>query len=265
MIKIAIIWILSLVPLTISAQDVYFDLEDKRITKEKFDRLRFTERLTQSIEIIGDTTYTRLFPFIKNGYLGKERNHLIWNRLQKSTEEDLSAVDFICIRYLHGIKECGGSWTSKSFNKRYRNLKSKLSEIGIVAYVDLYYGKTELHRYDKVGNFCKDEDGYIAEVMIGGHATCKSHILLTRDGYFITVFGETEIGKINLKALELYNYQGKITRVDGKPIHIIGSLYYDQYSHQIDKETYQQLKISGKYKSEVSVVENVKMHFLKIL
>ena len=240
------------------AQEVYLDLDNNVISAQEFRSLQYSNIAATAVEMKNDTTYRSLIPREKSGYLGKSVNDSIWTILQSNADHDLSDLDFVTIKYHHGVVRCGGNWTASMRRRKMKELLSDLSSIGKTAFVYYHFDNKELKRHNEVAEHHQDVNGYIAELMLGGHAICASHIFLSKDGYFRSVVGETGYKYLGRVAKDLYNFNGEFTRVDGRPVHIIGIVYIDEYGQQVSAREYDLLKKTNLYKENIRVVHNIK-------
>ena len=131
-----------------------------------------------------------------------------------------------------------------------------------------HFGDKELKRYNAYNTHIKDEDGFIANLFFGGeHTRCSSTAVLTHDGFYSSQLGEGS--DAYLLANKLYNFEGRLFRIDNKPYHIISyhiiaSYYFDHLENVITKKEYDDLVDSEEYIGEIKVIDNVLVAKLSI-
>lgn len=120
-----------------------------------------------------------------DGVLSKVENNRFWELISAN-----SITEFVVMRYLHGVRVCGGRWTKGSYRNDDKVLNKVLPQFGSFEFRNFHYGEAEQKRYRAVANYQKDIDGEINQMFFGGFSYCSSYVTVRRDGQYIGWFGE---------------------------------------------------------------------------
>lgn len=130
-------------------------------------------------------------PNINQAVLKKEISESIWQWAMDEFEVDTTSIDLLVIQYHHGLKTCGGTWSTKGTRRRENIVLQKIEEKAApAAWLRVRYGDNELERYEELGKFYYDSDLAIYKIFFREQTICGSHAVIAKNGHFVAYDGE---------------------------------------------------------------------------
>jgi hypothetical protein len=166
----------------------YFDENNLEITKSKFDRIRSTNRL---LDIPGDSAnHTKLTLRQKRGKITTRA--LLELLLEKEINQELDSAKPIVIIYYPGKDPCNSSTlaTKEEIQFWHLQLEEGINKIAKTKPIYIYKEEEGLEKYDGVITWHKDPEQTIERLFFEHHYPCNSFIILSKDGNYISYFGE---------------------------------------------------------------------------
>ena len=166
----------------------YFDENNLEIKKSKFDRIRSTNKL---LDIHGDSANHK--KLILREKRGKITNRvLLESLLEKEINQEIDSTKPIVIIYYPGKDPCNSSTstTKEAIQFWYRQLEDGINQIAKTKPIYIYKEKEGLEKYDGVITWHKDPEQTIERLFFEHHYPCNSFVILSKDGNYISYFGE---------------------------------------------------------------------------
>ena len=166
----------------------YFNEKNKEIKKEKFDRIRSSNKL---LDIPGDSLNHKRLTLRENR--GKINNRsYIESLLEKQIGRELDASKPIIIVYYPGKDPCnsGGSATKASRKLWYEELEEGINQIAQTKPLYIYKESDGLNKYKGVMVWHKDPENIIEQSFFNYHYPCSSFVVISKNGNYISYFGE---------------------------------------------------------------------------
>ena len=169
-------------------QTVYLDQNNNQISKKEFERIR---KSNQYLDIPGDSINSKkLISREKTGRIN-DRAKFEQFLAAKLNLDQLSGKPIVVI-YYPGKDRCNSSGaSSKSWIKNwYGQLEKGISNIAPIEPIYVYKDKDGLEKYEGVVKWNKDPDGIIERLFFEYHYPCKSFVVISKTGEYISYFGE---------------------------------------------------------------------------
>ena len=166
----------------------YFDENNLEISKSKFNRIRSTNKL---LDIPGDSVnHKKLTLREKRGKINDKKSLVVL--LEKAMNLELDSNKPIVIIYHPGKDPCNSSGTTdKEWIKNwYGQLEEGLIQVAEVKPLYIYKDNDGLQKYNGILNWNKDPKGTIERIFFKYHYPCKSFVVISKDGEYISYFGE---------------------------------------------------------------------------
>lgn len=166
----------------------YFDENNLEISKSKFNRIRSTNKL---LDIPGDSVnHKKLTLREKRGKINDKKSLELL--LEKVMNLELDSNKPIVIIYHPGKDPCNSSGTTdKEWIKSwYGQLEEGLNQVAEVKPLYIYKDNDGLQKYNGILNWNKDPEGTIERIFFKYHYPCKSFVVISKDGEYISYFGE---------------------------------------------------------------------------
>lgn len=166
----------------------YFDDQYNEISRSKFNKIRSTNEF---LDIPGDSIHHR--KLIGREHQGKLNDY---RKFIQSLEEKLkTSIDInkpIVLIYYPGVDACNSS--SNISEEWIKNWYGQLED-GVKQIIDvepLYICKTfeGLESYQGIIDWKEDTDGFVESLFFKNHYSCKSFMVMSTEGEFISYFGE---------------------------------------------------------------------------
>ena len=166
----------------------YFDENNLEINKSKFDRIRSTNKL---LDIPGDSANHK--KLILREKRGKITNRVLLEALlEKEINQEIDSTKPIVIIYYPGKDPCNSSTstTKEAIQFWYGQLEDGITQIAKTKPIYIYKEKEGLEKYDGVITWHKDPEQTIERLFFEHHYPCNSFVILSKDGNYISYFGE---------------------------------------------------------------------------
>ncbi|MFD2892821.1 hypothetical protein ACFS5J_12445 [Flavobacterium chuncheonense] len=167
----------------------YFDENNVEISKSKFEQICSTNKL---LDIPGDSTnHKKLTLREKRGKITNKA--LLESLIEKEIKQELDSTKPIVIIYYPGKDPCNSSGSaSKELRKTwYRDLEDGINKIAQIKPIYIYKDDDGLKRFAGfINNWYKDPEGTIERLFFKYHYPCSSFVVISKDGNFISYFGE---------------------------------------------------------------------------
>ncbi len=166
----------------------YFDQNYKQLPQSTFEILK---REKKFLEVQGDSVNHRILSF--RGYEGNLQNrNVLDSLLSAAIGKQIDASKTLVIIYYPGKDACNSSSsaTISSRNALYKRLEKKLFKITQTKPVYNYKDAEGLERYGDIMTWNKDPDETIENIFFKYHYPCSSFVVISKDGDFISSFGE---------------------------------------------------------------------------
>lgn len=166
----------------------YFDENNVEISKSKFNRIRSTNKL---LDIPGDSiNHKKLTLREKRGKINdRESLELL---LEKATSMELDSNKPIVIIYYPGKDPCNSSgiYVKEWMVNKYRQFEEDLNQIAEVKPIYIFKDNNGLQKYNGIISWNKDPEATIEKLFFRYHYPCMSFVVISKDGNYITRFGE---------------------------------------------------------------------------
>jgi|SRR5690554_2307548 len=169
----------------------YFDENNVEVSKSKFNQIRSTKK---RLEIPGDSVnHKKLTLREERGKINDRKS--LETLLENTTNLELDSEKPIVIIYYPGKDPCNSSGTTNKewIANKYRKLEEGLNQITGVKPLYIYKDNVGLKKYDGILNWNKDPEGIIERLFFEHHYPCSSFVVISKDGNFISYFGEFNI------------------------------------------------------------------------
>lgn len=166
----------------------YFDENNIEISKSKFNRIRSKNRL---LDIPGDSiNHKKLTVREKRGKINDRKNLELL--LEEGTNIDLDSNKPIVIIFHPGKDPCNSNGTTdKEWIKNWFNqLEEGLYQIAKIKPLYIYKNNDGLDKYNGILNWNKDPQKTIERLFFEYHYPCKSFVVISKNGEYISYFGE---------------------------------------------------------------------------
>lgn len=166
----------------------YFDENYKPITEEEYEKRRWEHRL---MRIQGDSSHHKILSVREyHGIL--ENRKILDSLLSSATNKVIDSSKTIVIIYYPGKDRCNSSGLATKSSARVwnRRLKKRLYKITGTEPVYIYKNKEGLEKYDGIVTWHKDPNGIIEKTFFKYHYPCQSFVAISKEGNFISLFGE---------------------------------------------------------------------------
>jgi hypothetical protein len=166
----------------------YFDENNVEISKSKFNRIRSTNKL---LDIHGDSTNHKKLTL-------REKRGKITNRallellLEKELNQELDSTKPLVIVYYPGKDPCNSSGSATKESRRiwFGQLEDGINQVAQTKPIYIYKNNDGLEKYDGVLTWHKDPEGVVERSFFEYHYPCKSFVVISKDGNYISYFGE---------------------------------------------------------------------------
>lgn len=180
----------------------YFNVDHKEISKNRFDKLRATHKF---LDVPGDTIgHIKLVERVENGKI--EHRKTLQAALEKELKMKLDADKPLVKVYYPGKDPCNSSGTNdkKRIKDWHDDLHQGLEEIAQVKPIYIYKKKEGLEKYKGILEYYKDPDARVENLFFKYHYPCRSFVVISKDGDYVSYFGE--FGKKHLwNAVQILN------------------------------------------------------------
>jgi hypothetical protein len=166
----------------------YFDENYNPISKSKFEERLLKKRL---LAIQGDSINHKILS--ERIFQGIIENKKTLDSLLSSTINDkIDSSKTIVIFYYPGKDPCNSSGSAtKSYRKSWNEeLERKLNKITQTRPIYIYKDKDGIEKYDGIMTWYKDPYGTIERLFFKYHYPCESFVVISKEGEFISYFGE---------------------------------------------------------------------------
>lgn len=166
----------------------YFDEKNLEINKSTFERIRSTNKL---LDIPGDSANHK--KLILRETRGKITNRaLLESLLEKEINQEIDSSKPIVIIYYPGKDPCNSSTsaTKEAMQFWYGQLEDRINQIAKTKPIYIYKEKEGLEKYDGVITWYKDPEQTIERLFFKHHYPCNSFVILSKEGDYISYFGE---------------------------------------------------------------------------
>jgi len=166
----------------------YFDENNAEISKSKFNRIRSTNKL---LDIPGDSAnHKKLTLREKRGKIN-DRNSLEL-LLENATNRELDSKKPIVIIYYPGKDPCNSSETTNKewIANWHEQLEEGLNQVAKIKPLYIYKDNDGLEKYHGILNWNSDPKGTVERLFFEHHYPCKSFVVISKDGDYISYFGE---------------------------------------------------------------------------
>ncbi|WP_204346647.1 hypothetical protein [Psychroserpens algicola] len=166
----------------------YFDENSVEISKSKFNRIRSTNKL---LDIPGDSAnHKKLTLREKRGKIN-DRNSLEL-LLENTTNRELDSKKPIAIIYYPGKDPCNSSGTTNKewIANWHEQLEEGLNQVAKIKPLYIYKVNDGLEKYNGILNWYNDPKGTVERLFFEHHYPCKSFVVISKDGDYISYFGE---------------------------------------------------------------------------
>jgi hypothetical protein len=167
----------------------YFDENNVEVSESKFFRIRSKRKL---INVQGDSTnHKKLTLREKRGKI--TTRPFLESLLEKEIHQELDSNKPIVIIYYPGKDPCNSSGLSTIISKKawYEELEDGINQVAQTKPIYIYKEKEGLEIYDGVLTWHKDPERIIEKLFFEYHYPCSSFVVISKDGKFISYFGET--------------------------------------------------------------------------
>lgn len=172
-----------------SSKTTYFDNNNVEISKSKFKQILSEHEF---FEIPGDSTNQK--KLISREERGDISNRgILEKKLQEQINHNINSSQPLVIIYYPGKDPCnstGGSTNTNWIRRWYGELEDGLKQIGDIKPVYVYKSNEGLHNYNGIINWNKDPEGRVERLFFEHHYPCKSFVVISKDGDYISYFGE---------------------------------------------------------------------------
>ncbi|MFD2697462.1 hypothetical protein ACFSQ0_05625 [Mesonia sediminis] len=180
----------------------YFDENYTEISKSEFERIRKTNRL---LDIPGDSAHHKKLTLRERH--GKINNRaLLESTLEKAINRELDSEKPLVIMYYPGKDPCNSSGNKSKNDSRInwrKVFEHAIYEVGQTKPIYIYKDHSGLQKgYDSI--YHKDPNGIIERLFFKHHYPCSSFVVISKDGDFISYFGEHSSGYV-ITATKLMN------------------------------------------------------------
>lgn len=185
---------LSVTQDTIAPNIRYFDENDKEISESMFNRVRSTGIM---LDIPGDSIHHRKLTFREMEGTINDRKGLQL-LLENATNIKLDSGKPIVVIYYPGADSCNSTGTTDSryIKKWYQKLEDRLYEKAQVKPLYIYKDYDGLQKFHGILQWNKDPEGVIERLFFKHHYPCYSFVVISKDGDFISYFGEFGKGSV---------------------------------------------------------------------
>lgn len=161
----------------------YFDVDNKEISKKDFEEKRSTNSVLDIQE--DKNNHHKLIQREEKGNV-KEIEALI-SKLEDVSKKTLNSNKPIVIIYYPGEDPCNSSGDTKSVSKRHKELEHSISKAN---FIYIYKDHKGLEKFGDEVKWIKDPDQTIEKLFFKYHYPCKSFVVISKNGNYISYFGE---------------------------------------------------------------------------
>lgn len=166
----------------------YFDHKNVEISKEKFYKIRSTNKY---LDIPGDSLNQRkLTVREKRGEISIRKN--LEEVLENLTKREIDSTSPIVIIYHPGKDRCNSSGTTNQIRIKswHDQLTEVLKRIADIEPFYIYKSYDGLEKYNGILNYYKDPNRLIESLFFEYHYPCSSFVVISKSGSYISYFGE---------------------------------------------------------------------------
>jgi hypothetical protein len=166
----------------------YFDENYNLISKTEFENRKLKNSL---LSIQGDSINHKILS--ARTYQGRlENKKILESLLSSTTNNKIDSSKTIVIIYYPGKDPCNlsGSATKSSRRAWNEELEKKLYKITQTKPIYIYKDKEGIEKYDGIMTWHKDPFGTIERLFFKYHYPCESFVVISKEGEFISYFGE---------------------------------------------------------------------------
>lgn len=166
----------------------YFDQNNVEISRAKFNK-SLSEN--QFLDLPGDYENSRKLTVREKRGRIKDISQFE-TKMETNLGVELDAEKPIVMIYHPGKDECNsGGNQSKAFIKTwYGELEDGLSQIADITPLYIYKERSGLEKYDGILEWNEDPEGIIERLFFKKHYPCKSFVVVSKQGDYISYFGE---------------------------------------------------------------------------
>lgn len=166
----------------------YFNENNVKISKSKFRKIRATNRL---LDIPGDSAHHRKLTL-------REKRGKITNRpilellLENEINREIDSTKPIVIIFYPGKDACNSSGSASKEQRKYwfDILEDGVYQLAKTKPIYIYKEKEGLEKYHGILTWHKDPDQTIERLFFEHHYPCSSFVVISKDGDYISFFGE---------------------------------------------------------------------------
>ena len=167
----------------------YFNENNVEISKSEFNRIRSTNKL---LDITGDSiNHKKLILREKRGKLNDIKSFALL--IEKATNIELNPNKPIVIIYYPGKDRCNSTGTNTSkllIEHWYGELELGLNQIAEIKPIYIYKDYEGLKNHNGILTWIKDPENTIERLFFEHHYLCKSFVVISKTGEYISYFGE---------------------------------------------------------------------------
>lgn len=194
--KLFLVFLLLLSSIVSFAQEIhFFDENNNRITKEKFERKQLDSRTKIALSFQkGKITETRLFLRTETGVISQETRNQILSNLEDAMGSEINRSELTIIHYNQGKDRCNSSGSSSASVSQIKEFTARHQE-------DIKrLGKTSEYRMYATTEGLKDNHGLlerypdsnllVERTFFKYKYPCGSFVIIKPDGEYYSYFGE---------------------------------------------------------------------------
>jgi hypothetical protein len=166
----------------------YFDENYNLISKTEYENRKWKNSL---LNIQGDSINHKILTV--RTYEGRLKNKKNLDSLLSSTiSNKIDSSKTIVIIYYPGKDPCNSSGSATKSSKKtwFKELEKKLYKITQTKPIYIYKDKDGIEKYDEIMTWYKDPYGTIEKLFFKYHYPCSSFVVISKEGEFISYFGE---------------------------------------------------------------------------
>ena len=170
-----------------SAQEhKYFDVDHKEISKTTFEEKRATNTV---LSITGDSIHHH--QLINREEKGKinDKAQLV-SLLERASNRKIDTLKSIVIIYYPGQDSCNSTGNPKMLIEANKTLKSDLHRQLKLEPIYIYKTATGLSKFEGAINWIKDPEQTIERHFFKYHYPCGSFVVISKNGDYMSYFGE---------------------------------------------------------------------------
>ncbi len=185
--KYALLLLASVFSLCLYAQaPKYFDVNQKEISKASFDEKRATNTV---LDIPGDSLHHHIL--INREEKGRINDRIqLLSFLERASDRKIDTVKPIVIIYYPGQDSCNSTGNPQLMIAANNTLKKDLYKQIKTAPLYLYKTATGLDKFGKAINWIKDPEQIVEKYFFKHHYPCRSFVVISKSGDYISYFGE---------------------------------------------------------------------------